>query len=81
MIKVFTKDLTMQKIKAVYNPRLIAFITLLLLPLFATAVFAHGVSESDKLFIEQISGIIRLQCRDLRLQRIVHRSSCLPARE
>ncbi len=47
----------MQKIKVAFYPRLIAFITLLLLPLFATAVFAHGVSESDKVFIEQISGM------------------------
>lgn len=47
----------MQKIKVIYNPRLISFMTLLLLFLFATAVFAHGVSESDKVFIEQITGM------------------------
>ena len=47
----------MQKIKVIYNPRLISFMTFLFLSLFATTVFAHGVSESDKMFIEQISGI------------------------
>lgn len=46
----------MHKLK-VNNPRLISYITLLLLSLFATAALAHGVSESDKAFIEQISGM------------------------
>lgn len=47
----------MQKITDIYNPRFIALMTLLLLFLFVTTAFAHGVSESDKVFIEQISGM------------------------
>ena len=47
----------MQKITVNYTPRFIALMTLLLLFLFATTAFAHGVSESDKVFIEQISGM------------------------
>jgi hypothetical protein len=39
------------------NSQTISYITLLLLSLFATAVYAHGVSESDKIFIEQTSGM------------------------
>lgn len=46
----------MQKLK-VNNPRLITFISLLPLFLFASLVFAHGVSDSDKAFIEQINGM------------------------
>lgn len=38
------------------RPRWLALITLLLLPLLATSVFAHGVAADDKLFIEQNSG-------------------------
>jgi len=38
------------------RPRWLALITLLLLPLLVTSVFAHGVAADDKLFIEQNSG-------------------------
>lgn len=37
--------------------RWLALMTLFLLPLLATSVFAHGVAEDDKLFIEQSSGM------------------------
>ena len=46
----------MQKLK-VNKPRLITFITLLPFFLFTTLALAHGVSDSDKAFIEQIRGM------------------------
>lgn len=48
---------TLQRIETVLRPRWFAFITLLLLPLLATTVFAHGVADDDKLFIEQTTGM------------------------
>ena len=53
----FTLTFILRWIKAVLSPRWLAFITLLLLPLLAPSVFAHGVAEDDKLFIEQSSGM------------------------
>lgn len=47
----------LQRIEAALRPRWIAFTTFLLLSLLATSVFAHGVAEDDKLFIEQSSGM------------------------
>ncbi|MDP1923654.1 MAG: HupE/UreJ family protein [Thiobacillus sp.] len=44
-------------IGAVLRARWLAFIAIALLSLLATSVFAHGVAEDDKLFIEQTSGM------------------------
>ena len=57
MSRTLTLALTLQRIDAVLRSRWLAFITFLLLPLLATSVFAHGVADDDKLFIEQSSGI------------------------
>lgn len=47
----------MQKINTIFGSRLISFSMLLLLSLLTTVAFAHGVSEGDKVFIEQIGGM------------------------
>ena len=39
------------------RPRWLTRMAVLLLPLLTTSVFAHGVAEGDKLFIEQNSGM------------------------
>jgi hypothetical protein len=44
-------------IGAALRARWLAFIAVALLSLLATSVFAHGVAEDDKLFIEQTSGM------------------------
>jgi hypothetical protein len=44
-------------IGAILRARWLAFIAIALLSLLATSVFAHGVAEDDKLFIEQTSGM------------------------
>ena len=57
MTRTLTFAFTLQRLGAVLRPRWLAFITLLVLSLLATCVFAHGVAEDDKLFIEQSSGM------------------------
>lgn len=57
MTRTLTFAFTLQRIEAVLRPHWLAFITLLVLSLLATSVFAHGVAEDDKLFIEQSSGM------------------------
>lgn len=48
---------TPQRIEGALRPRWLALIAFLLLSILATSVFAHGVAEGDKLFIEQSSGM------------------------
>ncbi len=48
---------TPQRIEGALRPRWLALIAFLLLSLLATSVFAHGVAEGDKLFIEQSNGM------------------------
>ena len=57
MTRTLTLAFTLRRLKTVLRPRWLAFITLLLLPLLSPSVFAHGVAEDDKLFIEQSSGV------------------------
>ncbi|OZA28750.1 MAG: hypothetical protein B7X93_06850 [Hydrogenophilales bacterium 17-61-9] len=57
MAKTFTVVSTLQRIGGALRAHGFAFIALMLLPLLATSVFAHGVAEDDKLFIEQASGM------------------------
>ncbi len=57
MIKTSTMAFTPQRIEAALRARWLAFTALLLLSFMATSVFAHGVAEDDKLFIEQSSGM------------------------
>ncbi|MHB1293244.1 MAG: HupE/UreJ family protein [Sulfuricella sp.] len=57
MTRTLTIAFTLQRLGAIFRPRWLAFITLLVLSLLAASVFAHGVAEDDKLFIEQSSGM------------------------
>lgn len=57
MTKTLPLVFTLQRIEAVLRPRWLACIALLVLSLLATSVFAHGVAEDDRLFIEQSSGM------------------------
>ena len=57
MTRPFAMNFTLQRIEAALRPRWLHFIAILLFSLMATSVFAHGVAEDDKLFIEQASGM------------------------
>jgi len=57
MIKTLTMAFTPQRIAGALRARWLAFTALLLLAFMASSVFAHGVAEDDKLFIEQSSGM------------------------
>lgn len=57
MIKTFTFAYMPQRIEAALRSRWFAFLMLLVLSLMATSVFAHGVAEDDRQFIEQNSGM------------------------
>lgn len=57
MTKTFTFVSMVQRVEAALGSRWLAFIALLIFSLLATNVFAHGVAEDDKLFIEQSSGM------------------------
>lgn len=57
MTRTLALTFTLRRLKTVLQPRWLAFITFLLLPLLSPSVFAHGVAEDDKLFIEQSSGV------------------------
>jgi hypothetical protein len=57
MIKTLTMAFTLQRIEATLRSSWLTFTALLLLAFMATSVFAHGVAEDDKLFIEQASGM------------------------
>lgn len=56
MTRIFTFGLTVARFAGASRSQGLAVMTLLLLPLLTTTVFAHGVAEDDKLFIEQNSG-------------------------
>lgn len=57
MTRTFAMVFTQQRIGAALRSRWLTFTALLLLALMTTSVFAHGVAEDDKLFIEQNSGM------------------------
>lgn len=57
MSKTSTYGLTLPRVAGASCSRWLALLTLLLLPLLTSSVFAHGVAEDDKLFIEQSSGM------------------------
>lgn len=57
MARILKMAFMPQRIEAVLRPRWLVLMTLLLLPLLVTSVFAHGVAEDDKSFIEQSSGM------------------------
>ncbi len=57
MTRTLALTFMLRRLKTVLRPRWLAFITFLLLPLLSPSVFAHGVAEDDKLFIEQSSGV------------------------
>ncbi len=55
--ETFTLVSTLQRIAGALRARWFAFIALMLLSLLTTSVFAHGVAEDDRLFIEHASGM------------------------
>lgn len=57
MTETSTFTSTLQRVEFALRARWFAFITFMLLSLLTTSVFAHGVAEDDKLFIEQTSGM------------------------
>ena len=57
MTRRLTSGFMLPRFAGAFCSRWLALVTLLLLPLLATSVVAHGVAEDDKLFIEQSSGM------------------------
>ncbi len=57
MTRILTFGVMQQRSAGASWLRWLALMIVLLLPLFTTNVFAHGVAEDDKLFIEQNSGM------------------------
>ena len=57
MTETSTLASSLQRVESALRARWFVFITFMLLSLLTTSVFAHGVAEDDKLFIEQTSGM------------------------
>lgn len=57
MTRILKMAFMLQRIEAALHPRWFVLMTLLSLPFLETSVYAHGVAEDDKLFIEQSSGM------------------------
>ena len=57
MSRTSTYGLTLPRFVGASCSRWLALLTLLLLPLLTSSVFAHGVAEGDKVFIGQSSSM------------------------
>ncbi len=57
MTGTLTISFMLQRMEAVLRDRWLAIFMLLVLSVWGSSVFAHGVAEDDKLFIEQAAGM------------------------